>query len=76
MPNISCLGDDQWHWLNKYKTISLDKWRLISTGNPPQGTWMYIGDWSPYDSEGHRIPGKYIERDTLLKNDKYHFWPK
>ena len=75
MANISNLGKDQWVWLNKYKTISLEKWRLIPTGNPPQATWMYIGDWSPYDSEGLRIPGKNIERDALLKNDKYYFWP-
>lgn len=76
MGNISNLGEDQWKWLNKYNTISLEKWRLISSGNPPTVTWMYIGDWTPYDSEGQKIQGKYIERDTLLKNNKYYFWPK
>lgn len=76
MSDIANLGDDQWKWLNKYKTISLEKWRLIPTGTLLSSTWMYIGDWSPHDSEGNRIPGKYIERDALLKINKFHFWPK
>ena len=29
MSDISNLGQDQWKWLNKYKSISLEKWRLI-----------------------------------------------
>ena len=76
MSDISNLGQDQWKWLNKYKSISLEKWRLIPTGNPPLGVWMYIGDWTPYDSNGQKIAGRYIERDTLLKNNRYYFWPK
>ena len=57
MNTITDLGEDQWKWLNKFKRIDLNDWRLFfydgcNKQKPPQ--WMYIGNWKIEDGYPQR----------------------
>ena len=67
MGDVRELGDDQWKWLNRFKSIHLDEWRLIVVGSDV--TWMYVGRWEP------RIGDGYTERSENLRMNRYFYWP-
>ena len=67
--SIEQLSEDQMKWLNSYKSINLEQWRLetiLSRSRTPK--WYYIGD-SVANGES------LIERKTNLERNKYHYWP-
>jgi hypothetical protein len=33
------VGDDQWKWLNRFKSIQLNEWRLIVVGSDMDVCW-------------------------------------
>ena len=67
------LGDDQWLWLKKYKSINLDDWRLIKQPRKQEKSiWMYIGNWKPNLSHSDLNQGSdagYFERNNNLLNN-------
>ena len=77
------LGKDQLKWLEKYKSINLNEWRvgpnshnseLVKTkSNTLSNLWMYIGDWKVNENKSD---GGYLERRYNLENDRYFYWPK
>ena len=63
------LGKDQWKWLNEYKSIDLQQWRMELLEEHSSTTdWYYVGNWQP------NVAG-YEERRQNLKCDKYFYWP-
>jgi hypothetical protein len=72
---VKTLGIDQIKWLNKYRTINLDHWRLIFINNKPD--WVYVGEWKPGNIES--VPSKndagYLERQCNLESNRYFYWP-
>ena len=39
MGDVRELGDDQWKWLNRFKYIQLNEWRLIVVGSDMDVCW-------------------------------------
>ena len=72
MNEIKNLGEDQWKWLNKFKSINLQHWRIIGFPgcNPP--LWLYVGEWQPNKS---KLYDGYDERLKNLKSNRYYYWP-
>jgi hypothetical protein len=72
--NIKSLGIDQIKWLNKYKSINLEHWRLISINDKPD--WYYVGEWKPGIVEPFpsKNDGGYSIRYKNLKNNRYYYW--
>ncbi len=74
------LGKYQSEWLDKYKNINLDHWRLITIskrGKIVENEWMYVGDWKPTDIEPYpsKKDGGYSQRQKNLENNTYYYWP-
>jgi len=75
------LGKDQIKWLEKYKYINLNEWRVGPSShnieqkkkNTLSNLWMYIGDWKPNENKSD---GGYLERYYNLENNRYFYWPK
>jgi len=77
------LGKDQLKWLEKYKYINLNEWRVGPRSNSMNqiktksntlfNLWMYIGDWKPNENKSD---SGYLERRYILENDRYFYWPK
>ena len=70
MNEIRELGDDQWKWLNKFKCINLNHWRVIRSGNT--FAWMYVGEWKP---DSNLAYNGYPERLENLMFNRYFYWP-
>ena len=68
------LGDDQWKWLNKFKCINLNQWRVIPSGNDKSisSMWMYVGEWKP---DSNLVHDGYPERLKNLMSNRYFYWP-
>ena len=65
------LGKYQLEWLNKYKSIQLNHWRLVAI--KCQLEWYYVGDWEPKPDSGNF---SYFERQSNLEQNAYYYWPK
>ena len=65
--HIKELGEDQWKWLNKYKSINLHHWRV-----QPKVGWIYVGEWEP---EPGNMGESYSKRRKNIENNKYFYWP-
>ena len=74
-PQVKTLGIDQIKWLNKYRTIHLDHWRLVCIDNRPE--WIYVGEWRPGPIEPYPSPidGGYLERQRNIESNRYFYWP-
>lgn len=68
MNSITSLGQYQYEWLSKYRTIDIANWRLIPIDKKPE--WLYVGDWTPDENGG------YEKRYSNLVKNRYHYWPQ
>ncbi len=65
MNEIEELFEDQWKWLNKFKSINLNHWRCIGFGNSDKhNLFMYVGE-----------DYIYSDRKKNLMSNRYYYWP-